>query len=82
VSDDPLPLRFLELRAQIGELDFRTVAVKQIAAELLLQELDRPRQGWLGDIALPSGLGEAQVLAHREEIPDLMDLHTLFLSNF
>lgn len=52
--------------AEVGQLDFRPLALKQIAAELLLQALDGAREQGLRDLAMPRRLGEVRVLAKRK----------------
>jgi hypothetical protein len=52
--------------------------MEQVASELFFQKLDRPGQRRLGDMTLPGGLREVQMLAYSEKMPDLVHLHALF----
>ena len=58
----------------------RSVAPGLLDRTDLLQMLDRACERRLRHVALSCGLGEAQTLADSQEIPNLMNLHTLFLS--
>ena len=53
----------------------RPLAPEQVAAELLLQQLDGPRQRGLGDVAGLGGAREVQRARQGEEVADLMHLH-------
>ena len=77
---DLLEMR-LHHRAELGEVRVRPLAMEQQAAELLFQQLDRPRQRRLGDVALLGGLGEVQLIRDGQEITDLMHLHSGPLSS-
>src|SRR5829696_6243905 len=55
----------------------RALAVEQRAAELALEKLDRPRQRRLRDVAALGGAGEVQFLGDRQEIADLVHLHSV-----
>src|SRR5229473_2098817 len=53
--------------------------MKQKPSELLLQQLDCACKGGLRYMAFAGGPGKIQLVADREEIANLMDLHTLSL---
>jgi hypothetical protein len=61
--------------AEVGQLDFRPLAPKQISAELLLQALDGARERGLCDMTLPRRLCEVQLLADCKEVSDLTNFH-------
>ena len=61
--------------AQLREVDSRSFAKKQVTSELLFQELDCPRQRRLGHVAFSGRLREAQMLAYRNRVPDLVHFH-------
>ena len=53
----------------------RALPVKQRAAQLLLELLDRPRQRRPGDVASLRRAGEIQFLTDRQKVADLVHLH-------
>jgi hypothetical protein len=60
-------------------MDSRSFAMEQVSSELFFEELNRPRQRGLGHVT-PSGcLCEAQMLAYRKKIPDLVHFHAFYL---
>ena len=61
--------------AELGQLCRRSLAAKQVAAELGLELLDRARQRGLRDVALLRRAREIEQLRHREEIADLVHFH-------
>ena len=65
---------------KLRQLSLRAFAAKQVAAELVLELLDGPGQRRLRHIALVRGLGEIQLADRRQEISDLMHLHSGILS--
>ena len=69
----------LELRAhqtaEVGQMGEVALAPEQEPAELVLELLDRARQGRLGHVAVLGRAGEVQGLADREEVADLVHLH-------
>src|SRR4051812_30279375 len=61
--------------AEFGQLRGGSFAAKQIAAEFCLELLDRPRQRWLGDVALVGGAREVEHTRDSQEVANLMHLH-------
>ena len=67
--------RFDQGLARRGEPYRAGVAIEQARAQLPLQLFDRPAQRWLGDVQPLGGAAEMQLLGHRQEGPDLVDIH-------
>jgi hypothetical protein len=61
--------------SELGQVGVRPLAVEERAAELALEELDRPRQRRLRDVATLGGAREVQFLGDGEEVAHLMHLH-------
>src|SRR5882724_10128879 len=61
--------------AELGQLRCGAFAPEQVAAELSLELLDRPRQRWLGDVALVGGAREIQRPCDGEEVTYLVHFH-------
>ena len=61
--------------AEFGQLRGGPFAAKQVAAELGLELLDRPRQRRLRDVALVGGAREVEHARDGEEVANLMHLH-------
>ncbi len=54
----------------------RPLAPEQVAAKLAFQQLDRPRQRGLRDVALLRGAREIERARDRQEISDLVHFHS------
>jgi len=66
--------------AELGQLRLRTLAPKEITAELVLQVLYGAGQRRLRHVAAFRRLGEIQLADGRQEVSDLMHLHSRILS--
>src|SRR5262249_48832146 len=65
--------------AELSQLRLRPLAAEQVAAELLLELLDRAGQRGLRDVTFLGSLGEIQLADRRQEISDLMHFHACSL---
>src|SRR5262245_60842390 len=65
----------LHLLAELGEVGIGALAMEQGAAELALERLDGAGERRLRDRAALGRAGEVQLLAEREEIANLVQLH-------
>ncbi len=63
--------------AEVREVREIALAPEQLAAELLLELLDGPRQRRLRDVALLGRAREIEHARHRQEISDLVHFHAL-----
>ena len=70
-----LQIRFDDF-AQLREVRVRPLAVEERPAKLRLQQLDRPCQRGLRDVAALRRAGEVQFPADGQEVADLMHLHS------
>lgn len=61
--------------AEVRQLDFGSLAPKQIASAFPLRPLNGACERRLRDMALPCRLCEVQLLADRKEIRDLIEFH-------
>src|SRR5690348_7911457 len=71
----------IHLLAERREHRRRTLAAEQVAAKLRLEQLDRARQRRLRDIALLRRAREVRRARDRQEIADLMHLHSIPLGD-
>src|SRR5262249_8581027 len=76
---EPALVALLEQRidalAELGQLRLRPLAAEQVAAELLLELLDRAGERGLRDVTFLRSLGEIQLADRRQEISDLVHFH-------
>ena len=63
--------------AELGQSGAGMIAVKQGAAQLLLERLDGPRQRRLRHVAARRRAREIELLGEHEKVPHLMHLHAV-----
>jgi hypothetical protein len=68
---------FVEEPAVLREVGRAGAALDQRHAQLLLQLLDLPAQRRLCDVQALRGAGEAPFARHRDEVPEVPQLHTI-----
>src|SRR6516162_733216 len=65
--------------AKLGQLSLRTLAPKQVAAELVFEVPNGASERRLRHIALFGSPGEIQLTGRRQEISDLLHFHSCSL---
>jgi hypothetical protein len=65
--------------AKLGQLSLRTLAPKQVAAELVFEVHNGASERWLRHIASFGSPGEIQLTGRRQEISDLLHFHSCSL---
>src|SRR6516225_3153669 len=65
--------------AKLGQLSLRTLAPKQVAAELVFEVHNGASERWLRHIASFGSPGEIQLTGRRQEISDVLHFHSCSL---